>query len=91
MQSSECPYIFSSYGALFRKDDCWICVELISTSSVKFYKYVYRVSDDVIPEEILGKIPLATMKIMNPLKENLKIVHKDIKPSNILLGRKGII
>lgn len=39
--------------------DCWICMELMSTSFDKFYKYVYSVLDDVIPEEILGKITLA--------------------------------
>lgn len=34
-------------------------MELMSTSFDKFYKYVYSVLDDVIPEEILGKITLA--------------------------------
>lgn len=34
-------------------------MELMSTSLDKFYKYVYCVLDDVIPEEILGKITLA--------------------------------
>lgn len=34
-------------------------MELMSTSLDKFYKYVYCVLDNVIPEEILGKITLA--------------------------------
>lgn len=34
-------------------------MELMSTSFDKFYKYVYGALDDVIPEEILGKITLA--------------------------------
>lgn len=34
-------------------------MELMSTSLDKFYKYVYCALDDVIPEEILGKITLA--------------------------------
>ncbi|XP_013914280.1 PREDICTED: dual specificity mitogen-activated protein kinase kinase 4 [Thamnophis sirtalis] len=59
MRSSDCPYIVQFYGALFREGDCWICMELMSTSFDKFYKYVYGVLDDVIPEEILGKITLA--------------------------------
>ncbi|KAG7239801.1 hypothetical protein INR49_028389 [Caranx melampygus] len=73
------------------KGDCWICMELMSTSLDKFYKYVYCALDDVIPEEILGKITLATVKALNHLKENLKIIHRDIKPSNILMDRKGNI
>lgn len=46
-----CFYLFQG--------DCWICMELMSTSLDKFYKYVYCSLDDVIPEEILGKITLA--------------------------------
>ncbi|XP_021335831.1 dual specificity mitogen-activated protein kinase kinase 4b isoform X2 [Danio rerio] len=91
MRSSDCPYIVQFYGALFREGDCWICMELMATSLDKFYKYVYCASDDVIPEEILGKITLATVKALNHLKENLKIIHRDIKPSNILLDRNGNI
>lgn len=34
-------------------------MELMSTSLDKFYKYVYCSLDEVIPEEILGKITLA--------------------------------
>ncbi|CAJ0966628.1 unnamed protein product [Ranitomeya imitator] len=91
MRSSDCPYIVQFYGALFREGDCWICMELMATSFDKFYKYVYSSLDDVIPEEILGKITLATVKALNHLKENLKIIHRDIKPSNILLDRNGNI
>lgn len=34
-------------------------MELMATSLDKFYKFVYCSLDDVIPEEILGKITLA--------------------------------
>uniref|UniRef100_A0AAQ4NWZ4 mitogen-activated protein kinase kinase n=2 Tax=Gasterosteus aculeatus aculeatus TaxID=481459 RepID=A0AAQ4NWZ4_GASAC len=91
VRSSDCPYIVQFYGALFREGDCWICMELMAISLDKFYKFVYCSLDDVIPEEILGKITLATVKALNHLKENLKIIHRDIKPSNILLDRNGNI
>uniref|UniRef100_A0A3Q3H2F0 Uncharacterized protein n=1 Tax=Labrus bergylta TaxID=56723 RepID=A0A3Q3H2F0_9LABR len=79
MRSSDCPYI-QFYGALFREvrlkiSDCWICMELMSTSLDKFYKYVYFSSDDVIPEKFRN-ITLATVKALNHLKENLKIIHR---------------
>lgn len=77
-------------------------MELMATSLDKFYKFVYCTLDDVIPEEILGKITLAvspppfytfllkesvtkpvcflqTVKALNHLKENLKIIHRGKK------------
>uniref|UniRef100_A0A8C4N2P8 mitogen-activated protein kinase kinase n=1 Tax=Eptatretus burgeri TaxID=7764 RepID=A0A8C4N2P8_EPTBU len=91
VMSSDCPYIVQFYGALFREGDCWICMELMATSFDKFYKFVYSTLENVIPEDILGKITLATVKALNYLKENLKIIHRDVKPSNILLDRQGNI
>lgn len=41
-------------------------MELMSTSLDKFYKYVYCALDDVIPEEILGKITLAVSSGCTP-------------------------
>lgn len=91
MKSNECPYIVQFYGALFKEGDCWICMELMDTSLDKFYKYVYEKLNQRIPENILGKITVATVKALNYLKEKLKIIHRDVKPSNILLDSRGNI
>lgn len=43
-------------------------MELMSISFDKFYKYVYSSLDEVIPEEILGKITLVvSVHSFNPL------------------------
>ncbi|XP_060848492.1 dual specificity mitogen-activated protein kinase kinase 4-like isoform X1 [Rhopalosiphum padi] len=91
MKSNECPYIVQFYGALFKEGDCWICMELMDTSLDKFYKYIYEKLNQRIPENILGKITVATVKALNYLKEKLKIIHRDVKPSNILLDSRGNI
>ncbi|NP_001164719.1 MAP kinase kinase 4-like protein [Saccoglossus kowalevskii] len=90
MRSSDCPYIVQFYGALFKEGDCWICMELMATSCDKFYKFVYS-QNETIHEHILGKITTRTLKALNYLKESLKIIHRDVKPSNILLDRGGNI
>uniref|UniRef100_F6XXW0 mitogen-activated protein kinase kinase n=1 Tax=Ciona intestinalis TaxID=7719 RepID=F6XXW0_CIOIN len=91
MRSNDCPYIVKFYGALFWEGDCWICMELMSTSLDKFYRFVYLRERKRIPEEILGKIAMATVKALHYLKEKLQIIHRDVKPSNILIDRGGNI
>ncbi|KAM8704210.1 hypothetical protein ACLKA7_008758 [Drosophila subpalustris] len=91
MKSNECIYIVQFYGALFKEGDCWICMELMDTSLDKFYKYIFEKKQRHIPESILAKITVATVNALNYLKEELKIIHRDVKPSNILLHRRGDI
>ncbi|XP_037923314.1 dual specificity mitogen-activated protein kinase kinase 2 [Hermetia illucens] len=91
MQSNDCNFIVQFYGALFKEGDCWICMELMDTSLDKFYKYIYERKGQRIPESILAKITVATVHALNYLKEKLKIIHRDVKPSNILLHRRGDI
>ncbi|XP_018022761.1 dual specificity mitogen-activated protein kinase kinase 4 isoform X2 [Hyalella azteca] len=89
MRSNDCPCIVQFYGAIFKEGDCWICMELMDTSLDKFYKFVYETLGDRMPENILGKITVVTLTALNYLKEKLKIIHRDVKPSNILLDRRG--
>ena len=91
MKSSDCPCIVTFFGAIFKEGDCWICMELMDTSLDKFYKFSYDHLKESIPENIIGKITVATVTALNYLKERLKIIHRDVKPSNILLDRRGAI
>lgn len=40
---------------------------------------------------LLGKIALAVVSALHYLYSQLKVIHRDVKPSNILLNRKGEI
>ncbi|CRL08063.1 CLUMA_CG020844, isoform A [Clunio marinus] len=91
MKSNDCSYIVQFYGAIFKEGDCWIAMEIMSTSLDKFYKYVCERQQERIPENILGQITVATVHALNYLKEKLKIIHRDVKPSNILLHERGDI
>lgn len=44
-----------------------------------------------IPENILGKITLAVLKGLSYLRDKHAIMHRDVKPSNILVNSNGEI
>ncbi|KAK9299623.1 hypothetical protein QLX08_007423 [Tetragonisca angustula] len=88
MRSSACQYTVQFYGALFREGDVWICMEVMDMSLDKFYSKVYK-HGRAIPEDILGKIAFAVVSALHYLYSQLRVIHRDVKPSNILINRKG--
>ncbi|VDD92239.1 unnamed protein product [Enterobius vermicularis] len=90
IMKSVCENIVQFYGATFKEQDCWICMEIMDISLEKLYRTV-MVLGKQIPEEIMGYITVSTVNALSYLKEELKIMHRDVKPSNILLNRKGYV
>ncbi|GFY75408.1 hypothetical protein TNIN_128861 [Trichonephila inaurata madagascariensis] len=90
MRSSDCQYTVQFYGALFREGDVWICMEVMDTSLDKFYPKVYN-AGETIPEEVLAKIAFAVVSALYYLHSQLRVIHRDVKPSNILISRGGAV
>uniref|UniRef100_A0A0V0G9F5 mitogen-activated protein kinase kinase n=1 Tax=Triatoma dimidiata TaxID=72491 RepID=A0A0V0G9F5_TRIDM len=88
MRSSDCAHTVQFYGALFREGDVWICMEVMDTSLDKFYAKGMK-HGLTIPEPILGNIALAVVSALQYLYSNLRVIHRDVKPSNILITRSG--
>lgn len=87
MRSSACAYTVHFYGALFREGDVWICMEVMDKSLDQFYLKVYK--NRSIPEDIIGKIAYSVTNALHYLYSQLRVIHRDVKPSNILINRKG--
>ena len=85
---NHCPYTVHFYGAMFREGDLWICMEVLDASLDKFYPVVFSNGGN-IPEPVLGKIAFSLVYTLNYLHANLKVIHRDVKPSNILVNTKG--
>jgi mitogen-activated protein kinase kinase 7 len=72
-------------GCFITDSDVWICMELMATCFDKLLKQLKQ----PIPEAICGKVAVATVKALNYLKETHGVIHRDVKPSNILLDANG--
>ncbi|XP_034100280.1 dual specificity mitogen-activated protein kinase kinase 6 [Drosophila nasuta] len=88
MRSSDCPYTVHFYGAMYREGDVWICMEVMNTSLDKFYPKVFK-NKQTMEETVLGKIAMSVVSALHYLHAQLRVIHRDVKPSNILINRSG--
>jgi len=85
LKSHDCPYIVKCLGCIITDSEVWICMELMASCMDKLLKTLKT----PLPEQILGKVVVATVKALHYLKESHGVIHRDIKPSNILLDERG--
>ncbi|CAH8462298.1 unnamed protein product [Schistosoma curassoni] len=83
----DCSYIVECYGIFFSGGDVWICMEVMSTCLDKLYHDLHR----PFPEKVLGKVTVAITTALDYLKRKHNVMHRDVKPSNMLLSYQGVI
>ncbi|KAI4101570.1 MAG: hypothetical protein LQ339_004959 [Xanthoria mediterranea] len=77
------PFIIDFFGAFFQEGAVYICMEFMDGGSVD------KLYGDGVPEGVLRKIAVSTVMGLKCLKDDHNIIHRDVKPTNILINSRG--
>ncbi|KAL5523707.1 WIS1 [Sanghuangporus baumii] len=75
--------IVEFYGAFFIESCVYYCMEFMDAGSVDALQAAG------IPEDVLARITHSMVRGLKFLKDELQIIHRDVKPTNVLVNRKG--
>ncbi|RIB11085.1 MAP kinase [Gigaspora rosea] len=83
LHKAKSEYIVDFYGAFFIESCVYYCMEYMDAGSLD------KLYGNGVPEDVLAKITSAMVKGLSFLKDKLNIIHRDVKPTNVLVNRAG--
>ncbi|KAJ1557279.1 hypothetical protein HK096_008149 [Nowakowskiella sp. JEL0078] len=89
---SHSPYIIEFYGAFFIESCVYYSMEYMDAGSMDKL-YHGGVCEDILGKVALSKILLILQMVLGLkyMKDELTIMHRDVKPTNVLVNLKGNI
>lgn len=86
LHKSRSPRIVDFYGAFLMESRVFYCMEHMDAGSLGILS-----EKEPIPEPVLAKVALSMIEGLKFLKDELSIIHRDVKPSNVLANTSGQI
>uniref|UniRef100_A0A914CKK0 mitogen-activated protein kinase kinase n=1 Tax=Acrobeloides nanus TaxID=290746 RepID=A0A914CKK0_9BILA len=86
---SHVPNVVNCYGVCLYENQALICMEQMDLSLKEVYVKVHE-QNGTFPEEFLACIVIAMLNALIACKAQ-QVIHRDIKPDNVLLRRNGEI
>ncbi|KAJ2758491.1 MAP kinase kinase Wis1, partial [Coemansia nantahalensis] len=83
LHKARSPYIVDFYGAFFVESCVYYSMEYMDCGSLD------RLCPEGVVEPVLGCIALSVVRGLQFLKDELNIIHRDVKPTNILVNSRG--
>ena len=86
LHKCDSPYIVDFYGAFFVEGAVYMCMEYMDGGSLD---KIYGKDDGVNDETCLAYITECVIRGLKELKDEHNIIHRDVKPTNILVNSLG--
>lgn len=87
MHECDSPFIIEFYGTFMDEGNVVICMEYADCGSLA---HVFKITGP-FPEFMLKHVAYSVLSGLIYLYDNHRIIHRDVKPSNVLLTSKGKI
>lgn len=94
LSNNKSLYIIDFFGAFYTRSSVYFCMEVMDLGSVGDLIKMLRASKDpypTFPDSFLGAIIYCISHGLNFLSKKLHIIHRDVKPTNILMNKQGEI